>query len=79
MADEKPARRNDVAPFTGGMTVTEAMRHHPVARWVFFSFNLTGCGACSISEQETLEQLASKYGIPLDDLLDELNATLTSG
>ncbi|MGH9459542.1 MAG: DUF1858 domain-containing protein [Thermoanaerobaculia bacterium] len=64
------------APFTKEMTVSEAMRHHPVARWVFFSFNLSGCNACSISEDETLEQLSAKYGIPLERLLGELNAVL---
>ncbi len=64
------------APFTKEMTVDQAMKHHPVARWVFFSYNLSGCGACDLSEDETLEQLARKYGIPLDVLLDDLNGIL---
>jgi hypothetical protein len=34
-------------PFTKEMTVSQAMKHHPVARWIFFSYNLTGCNMSS--------------------------------
>ena len=64
------------APFTKEMTVDQAMKHHPVARWIFFSYNLSGCGACDLSEDETLEKLSAKYGIPLEMLLDDLNGIL---
>lgn len=64
------------APFTKEMTVDQAMKHHPVARWVFFSYNLSGCGVCDLSSDETLEQLSRKYGIPLEMLLDDLNGIL---
>lgn len=63
-------------PFKKEMTVSQAMKHHPVARWIFFSYNLTGCNSCSISEGETLEELSHKYGISLDALLDDLNGIL---
>ena len=63
-------------PFTKEMTVSQAMKHHPVARWIFFSYNLTGCNSCSISEGETLEELSHKYGISLEALLDDLNGIL---
>lgn len=63
-------------PFHGGMTVDEAMKHHPVARWVFFSYNIIGCNSCASSEAETLEQLSAKYGIPLELLLSDLNDLL---
>lgn len=70
---ETSAPARTAAPFTGEMTVQDAMKHHPVARWVFFSFNLVGCNACSISESETLAQLSSKYGVSLELLLADLN------
>ena len=63
-------------PFTGDMTVQEAMAHHPVARWVLFSYNLAGCNSCASSESETLAKLSVTYGIPLEMLLDDLNGLL---
>lgn len=63
-------------PFTADMTVREAMAHHPVARWVFFSYNLAGCNSCASSENETLAQVSSTYGIALELLLDDLNGLL---
>lgn len=72
-AAERPERP---APFAKEMTVEQAMKHHPVARWVFFSYNLSGCGTCELSEGETLEQVSAKYRIPLEMLLDDLNGIL---
>jgi hybrid cluster-associated redox disulfide protein len=71
-------RGESPAPFTKDMTVDQAMKHHPVARWVFFSYNLSGCGGCDLSQDETLEQLSRKYGIPLEMILDDLNGILES-
>jgi hybrid cluster-associated redox disulfide protein len=71
-------RREPSAPFTKDMTVDQVMKHHPVARWVLFSYNLSGCGTCDLSENETLEQLSAKYGIPLPMILDDLNGILES-
>lgn len=63
-------------PFTAEMTVQEAMGHHPVARWVFFSYNLAGCNSCASSENETLAQLSVTYGVALEMLLEDLNGLL---
>ncbi|HVT43882.1 MAG TPA: disulfide oxidoreductase [Thermoanaerobaculia bacterium] len=58
------------------MTVGEAMKLHPNTRWVFASYHLGGCSHCAISEEETIEQVATGYGVPLDKLIDDLNSLL---
>ena len=63
--------------FTKEMTVGDAMSTHPNARWVFASYHLGGCSHCAISSEETIEQVAEGYGVPLDALINDLNALLT--
>jgi hybrid cluster-associated redox disulfide protein len=63
--------------FTKEMTVGEAMTLHPNARWVFASYHLGGCSHCAISNEETIEQVAEGYGVPLDALIGDLNSLLT--
>lgn len=60
--------------FNGEMTVGNAMSTHPNARWVFASYHLGGCSHCAISEEETIAQVAEGYGVPLDKLVEDLNA-----
>jgi hypothetical protein len=55
------------------MTVSEAMRLHPSARWIFAAWNLGSCSHCATATEETLEQLAVSYSLPLEKLLDDLN------
>lgn len=62
--------------FTKEMTVGQAMSLHPNARWVFASYHLGGCSHCAISNEETIEQVAEGYGVPLDKLVDDLNSLL---
>lgn len=62
--------------FHRDMTVGDAMNTHPNARWVFASYHLGGCSHCAISNEETIEQVAEGYGVPLDKLLEDLNALL---
>jgi hybrid cluster-associated redox disulfide protein len=63
--------------FNKEMTVGEAMNLHPNARWVFASYHLGGCSHCAISNEETIEQVAEGYGVPLDALIGDLNSLLT--
>lgn len=72
---EQPATETK---FTKEMTVGEAMTTHPNARWVFASYHLGGCSHCAISNEETIEQVAEGYGVPLDKLIDDLNSLLTA-
>ncbi len=64
--------------FEADMTVGEAMSLHPSARWVFAAYHLGGCSNCAVSNEETLAQVAEGYGLPLNKLMDDLNALLTS-
>ena len=62
--------------FDPKMTVGDAMKVHPDVAQVFSSYNLTGCSSCSLSEMETIEQVCSGYGVPLDQLIESLNNLL---
>ena len=60
--------------FTPAMIVADALQQHPKARWVFAAWHLGGCAGCSRVTEETLEEVASGYRIPLDEFLRDLNA-----
>ena len=64
----------DSPRFHRDLTVGEAFALDPRARAVFANFHLGGCSNCAISEFETIEQVSEGYGIPLDMILDALNA-----
>jgi hybrid cluster-associated redox disulfide protein len=64
--------------FTAEMTVEEAFRFHPAARWVFASYHLGGCSTCAVSGEETIAQVADGYGLSLERLLHDLNSLLYS-
>ena len=60
--------------FTPEMTVDQAFKVHAGARRVFARFHLGGCSNCAISESHTIGAVSEDYGIPLQMLLDGLNA-----
>lgn len=60
--------------FVKELTIGQAMRMHPRAAEVFMGFHLGGCSHCSISEEETIEQVSAGYGIPVDMLINALNS-----
>ncbi len=64
--------------FIPQMTVGDAMALHPNARWVFASYHLGGCSHCAISTEETIEQVAEGYGVPLDKLIEDLNGLFSA-
>ncbi len=64
--------------FVPQMTVEAALALHPSAKWVFAAYHIGGCSQCALSEEETLEQVAVGYQLPLDKLLGDLNSLLTS-
>jgi len=69
-----PVATASAGKFHAEMTVGNAMSTHPNARWVFASYHLGGCSHCAISEEETIAQVAEGYGVPLDKLIEDLNA-----
>ena len=64
--------------FVAQMTVGEALALHPAAKWVFAAYHIGGCSHCAMSEEETLEQVATGYQLPLDKLIGDLNSLLAS-
>jgi hybrid cluster-associated redox disulfide protein len=74
-SDATPAAQQ----FVPDMTVGQAMALHANARWVFASYHLGGCSHCAISNEETIEQVAEGYGVPLDKLLEDLNSLFNEG
>lgn len=64
--------------FVPQMTVGEALALHPSVKWVFAAYHIGGCSHCAMSEEETLEQLAGGYRLPLEKLIRDLNALLPS-
>lgn len=60
--------------FTPETIVADALLLHPKVRWVFAAYHLGHCSGCDRSGRETLEEVASGYRIPLEDLLRDLNA-----
>jgi len=73
-----PPAQNGSSEFNKDMTVGQAMALHPNARWVFASYHLGGCSHCAISNEETIEQVAEGYGVPLDKLVEDLNSLLVA-
>jgi hybrid cluster-associated redox disulfide protein len=64
--------------FEPQMTVEQALALHPSAKWVFAAYQIAGCWNCAKSEDETLEEVAVGYQLPLDKLLRDLNSLLSS-
>ena len=62
--------------FHSEMTAGEVLRLHPEAGLVLASYHLGGCSHCGINEEHKLVDICSGYGVPLDALLDSLNALL---
>jgi hybrid cluster-associated redox disulfide protein len=62
--------------FESRTIVADALAMHPKARWVFAAYHLGGCNACNLAQEETLEQVAEGYRIPLEKLLGDLNSLI---
>lgn len=62
--------------FTPDMTIRQAMDLHPEAGLVLASYHLGGCSHCGVNQIETLGQVCSAYGIPVDALISSLNDLL---
>jgi hypothetical protein len=69
-------RIRGVRKFEPRMTVRDALELHPKARWVFAAWQLGGCNQCAMVDEETLEQVAEGYRLPLPKLLHDLNSLL---
>lgn len=54
--------------------VADALARHPKARWVFAAYHVGGCSGCHRATDETLQELAEGYRIPLQEFLRDLNS-----
>lgn len=66
----------EIERFEAATIVADALARHPKARWVFAAYHLGGCRDCDRSVDETLEELAAGYQIPLERFLGDLNSLL---
>jgi hybrid cluster-associated redox disulfide protein len=58
---------------TAEMTIAEALKLKPAAAAILMTKGMH-CLGCVIAQGETIAQAAEVHGLPLDDLLRELNA-----
>ena len=60
--------------FAPDTVVADALDMHPKARWVFAAYHVGGCNSCDRKTDETLQQLADGYRIPLERFLVDLKS-----
>ena len=59
---------------TKTMTIADILKAKPNAGEVLFSHGMH-CLGCSIASGETLEQAAQVHGVPVEELITEINLT----
>jgi len=64
-----------VQTYTSDMLIRDVLTSHEGAAAVFERHSL-GCPTCLAAEMETLSSVATMHDIPVDALLDDLNALL---
>ena len=64
--------------FRKTMLIKDALELHEGAASVFASYHLIRCSSCIVRFEESLEEAAQAYDIPLEAWLLELNALLSS-
>jgi len=62
-----------VQTYTSDMIIRDVLTSHEGAAAVFERHSL-GCPTCLAAEMETLSSVATMHDIPVDVLLDDLNA-----
>ena len=68
MADEQKKITKD-------MTFGEVLGKYPQTVQTFFKWGMH-CFGCHIAETETVEQGAMAHGVPVDELIEDLNSSL---
>ena len=63
-----------MAIFHKEMLVAVAMTMHDRVSEIFASFHLGGCSSCQISNEETINQVCTAYGIEVEMLLEALES-----
>ena len=60
------------------MLINDALELHHGAASVFASYHLIRCSSCVVRFEESLEEAAQAYDIPLEEWLLKLNSLLAS-
>ncbi len=60
------------------MLICDALELHEGAASVFASYHLPRCSSCVVRFEESLEEAAQAYDIPLEEWLAELNGLLSA-
>lgn len=60
---------------TKEMTFGEVLTKYPQTVKTFFMYGMH-CFGCHLSVEETIEQGALAHGVPIDQLIDDLNKTV---
>ena len=58
---------------TKDMRIVEVLQVKPEAAQVFGSYGM-GCIHCLLAHQETVEEAAAVHGVPVEEMLAQLNA-----
>jgi len=62
---------------TKDMTFGEVLKKHPETVKTFFEYGMH-CFGCHLSVSETIEQGALAHGVSVDQLIEDLNKTVSS-
>ena len=62
---------------TKDMTFGEVLKKHPETVKTFFEYGMH-CFGCHLSVSETIEQGALAHGVSVDQLVEDLNKTVSS-
>ena len=58
---------------TKDMKIVDVLQVKPESAQVFGSYGM-GCIHCLLAHQETVEEAAAAHGVPVDEMLAQLNA-----
>jgi hypothetical protein len=72
MSDTPNAARNEFAADT---KMADAMARDPNLPVVLMRFHIGGCSMCGFENDDTIAKVAEDNGVPLDRLLEAMNAS----
>ena len=65
---------NDQNTLSPDMTMADAIAKNPNLPMILMRFHIGGCSLCGFEPEDTIAQVAEDNGVPLDRLLEAMNA-----
>ena len=65
---------NDQKTLSPDMTMADAIARNPNLPMILMRFHIGGCSLCGFEPEDTIAQVAEDNGVPLDRLLEAMNA-----